>query len=152
MAALQDLAGDRATAVVVLDDAHFLPTEVARAVVRLATQAPHAARFVVIGREAVPFPQLPLDVAVSTLPGSDLRFTDDEAAALVLALAPAAEDESLNRIVREGPWVGGRARRGCPHRRRRRRAAGTPAGERSALRAGARGVARPREHSHPRHL
>ncbi len=102
VAALENLPGGRAAAIVVVDDAHFLPAEAATLITRLATRAPLAARFVLVGRETVPLPGLPLDVAISTLPASELRFTDAEAEALVLALTPTVDDDSLSHIVREG--------------------------------------------------
>src|SRR4051794_11479128 len=96
-----DTAGGTPPTLVVIDDAHRLPTA-ARPILDdwLLTQPPDRVRIVLASRRDVPLPLVPLELrdAVTVLRAGALRFTDPEARALVARHAPDVSDADVDAV------------------------------------------------------
>jgi ATP/maltotriose-dependent transcriptional regulator MalT len=98
---LRDLGSGGSRAVVVVDAAQGLSDDVARLVTRLVADAPRAANLVLVAPDEGVLPDLGPGVATTTLRGSDLRFTDDEARSLVRLLVPRVDQAELEGAVQD---------------------------------------------------
>ena len=102
--ALDEAAGADAPPVIVVDDAHLLPDEGAALLARVLTEAPGSVRLVLAARrelEWVPVSAL-LSGEARTICVDDLRFTGDEAAALVRMHFADATDNDIAAILEQG--------------------------------------------------
>lgn len=132
-AAVAAAASAETPPVIVVDDAHLLPEEGVVVLAGVLTEAPESVRLVLVSRrklEWVPVSAL-LSGQARAIPSDDLRFTAEEAAALVRMHLPDADAEDTAAILEQGDgWaaalvLGSRALS----------AAGDPADVRAALAA-----------------
>ncbi|MFF0344684.1 LuxR C-terminal-related transcriptional regulator [Kribbella sp. NPDC004875] len=85
---------------VIIDDAHLLPPAAVGRLAELLFTTPYDVRLVIASRYDLPLPisELELRGLGSILRSRDLRFTDDEAAALVHAHADGVSDEDIQLL------------------------------------------------------
>ncbi|MGV1009688.1 MAG: LuxR C-terminal-related transcriptional regulator [Dermatophilaceae bacterium] len=97
------VAGGRAQAVVVVDDAHLMPSAAVRLVDEMMRRAPEALRLVLLCRWDPPLRKLgpTLRGQLHVLHGDVLRLSDDESRQLVRSHAPGLADELVETIVEQ---------------------------------------------------
>jgi ATP/maltotriose-dependent transcriptional regulator MalT len=90
--------------VLVIDDAHHLPTEAVDLLRRHLTQTPDTARLLLIARRDLGFvpPSLTLARKAQGLRAADLRFSAEEAEALVRSRHPDIDASDLEQVVDQG--------------------------------------------------